>query len=117
MQRSISMVYGGSSGGNSGSGPAHKEVSSGTTWVLSSSYAVTNYHVFEGHSKITLVFPSGSKIEAIVELSDKINDLALIRAKGDLPPALDLSKNPPKVGAEIFKWAIHTPTSWVRIRN
>ncbi len=83
---------------------------SGTGFALKNGYIVTNYHVIEGASTITIQGVKGDfnpKYTAAVVGSDKVNDLALLKISdsnfsgfGTLPYSITSSTS--DVGEEIF---------------
>jgi len=77
----------------------------GTAWPVASGYAVTNNHVIGEHYKITLVRTDGIQIPAVIVIRDKVNDIVLLKpidSKTALPPALPISSNTPRIGADVF---------------
>jgi S1-C subfamily serine protease len=79
-------------------------MSMGTSWPITLGYIVTNYHIIEGHKKITLILVDGKKIPATVYLGDKINDIVLLKVADprDLPPALPIAISKPGMGTKVF---------------
>lgn len=83
---------------------------SGTGFALKNGYIVTNYHVIEGASTITIQGVKGNfnpKYTAAVVGSDKVNDLALLKISdsnfsgfGTLPYSITSSTS--DIGEEIF---------------
>jgi len=80
------------------------EVSFGTGWVAWPGFVVTNNHVVEGHSSITIIRKDGLKTSASVAMRDETNDIALLQvADVDfLPLALDVSSKSVKAGTKVF---------------
>jgi TPR repeat protein len=79
-------------------------VSMGTCWVVASGHVITNFHVIEGRTKFTLLFPDGTKVDAEIAGVDQANDLALLRAQA-LPqslPALPVAVADPSAGTRVF---------------
>jgi S1-C subfamily serine protease len=76
----------------------------GTSWPIKLGYVVTNHHIIEGHEKISLIRPDGKKISATVLVSDKINDIVLLKVANtkELPPALPIALVKPGIGAKVF---------------
>ena len=79
------------------------EARTGTGWLASPGFVVTNYHVVEGHSKFTLVF-GDSTMSANVVAQDRKNDLALLKPSNysNLPPALPIANAPAETGSKVF---------------
>lgn len=84
---------------------------SGTAFAISSNgYLVTNYHVVEGAKKITIKggsFNSGVSFEATEVISDKNNDLAILKINDPSFKALNkipfnIKTNLSKVGESVF---------------
>jgi len=60
----------------------------GSGFALQEGYLVTNYHVIDGAGKITIQGATdifSESIEAQVVATDKDNDLAILKVKGDVP--------------------------------
>lgn len=91
---------------------------SGTGFVIhqleGSTLLVTNSHVLEGASQVSIRWPDGRLDQASVVLdggragSSMVNDLALLEVKGEQGVVLPLSPDPPRAGAEVI--AIGTPS-------
>jgi S1-C subfamily serine protease len=79
-------------------------VSVGTGWVLPGGYAVTNLHVVDGNTELTLETATGDTLRASIALSDPENDLVLLRVDepGRLPAALPLAGGVARLGASVF---------------
>ena len=80
------------------------DVSTGTAWITTTGYAVTNHHVVDGKQSIILVNSQGEELQATVILSDELNDIALLRV-GDpskLPAALPLACSDARLGSSVF---------------
>jgi serine protease Do len=91
---------GGGSGGN-GQGPTRPSLSQGSGFVISEDgYVVTNNHVIDGASKITVAFDENNKHEATLIGTDQRTDLALLKIKttGKTFPAVKFAKNQGRVG-------------------
>ena len=88
---------GGKNGGNN-------QASSGTGWPIAEGYVVTNYHVVENGSDITLQTVSGDSIKAQLFKADKKNDIAILKVHkpSKLPLALPLASEKSKLGAKVF---------------
>ena len=78
--------------------------STGTAWPVAMNYAVTSNHVVEGVSTVLLYNTSGLPLRATVVLRDTENDIALLRTTEDsgLPPPLPLSREPGRLGSDVF---------------
>ncbi|BBD08730.1 peptidase S1 and S6, chymotrypsin/Hap [Desulfovibrio ferrophilus] len=89
---------------NSRTGATPNGFSTGTAWIAAPGYAVTNLHVVQGHTTISLVHPDGSYVPATVAASDEDSDLVLLAVEDPcvLPPALPLAAETPGLGAEVF---------------
>lgn len=82
-----------------------KEASFGTGWLCATGFVVTNHHVVKGYKKITLIRTDGVRIPASVVLSDRLNDLALLRAdKSSLRDiySIPLARERVRIGANVF---------------
>ncbi|MCF8082246.1 MAG: trypsin-like peptidase domain-containing protein [Deltaproteobacteria bacterium] len=84
--------------------PKEAGVSFGTGWPVAGGYVVTNNHVVSDHKNISLILTDGTRISAQVAVSDKSNDLALLKPENakHLPPAIPLSSSPVKIGAAVL---------------
>jgi len=91
--------------------PETKGVSSGTGWVVSPGFVVTNYHLVEGRSNFTLV-EGNTRISATLVSKDRRNDLALLKPAepSELPPAIPLSGQPAETGSEVFTVGYPNPS-------
>lgn len=80
------------------------QASSGTGWPIAQGYVVTNYHVVENGSDITLQTVSGDSIKAELFKADKKNDVAILKVHNPskLPFALPLASEKSKLGAKVF---------------
>ncbi|MDR0248958.1 MAG: trypsin-like peptidase domain-containing protein [Oscillospiraceae bacterium] len=58
--------------------------------VKEDGYIVTNHHVVDGASKVTVRFSDGSELPASIVASDYISDIAVIRVEGTGYPVLTL---------------------------
>ena len=78
--------------------------STGTAWPVAMNYAVTSNHVVEGAGTVLLYKISGQPLRATVVLRDTDNDIALLRIsdEGGLPPPLPLSREPGRLGSDVF---------------
>lgn len=78
-------------------------ISYGTGFIIKDSIVVTNSHVVNGKSKITLVLNDGSQVMAGILAEDTHNDIALL--KSDLLQnykGLYISKTPIRSGSKVF---------------
>lgn len=64
---------------NQASPPPLSSISTGTGWLMYNGYVATNFHVIDGHSKISLINAESEKFEATVVLKDVANDLAILK--------------------------------------
>lgn len=66
-------------------------VSSGSGFILTEDgYVVTNYHVVEGGTKLTVVMSDNKEYDAKLIGSDNANDVALLKVEAENLPALTL---------------------------
>ena len=64
---------------------AEATVSSGSGFFITSNgYFVTNYHVIENAKEVSIEF-NGKSLDAVVVLSDRKNDLAILKVEGNFP--------------------------------
>ncbi|NCU30124.1 trypsin-like serine protease, partial [Candidatus Saccharibacteria bacterium] len=82
-------------------------LSTGTGWVTEGGYIVTNQHVIEGHTWISVRFNNSSAREyaAQVVIADENNDLAVLKLNDEnenRPRGLPIAAKLPKIGAEVF---------------
>ena len=88
-------------GGGSGPVPPRPSLSQGSGFVISEDgYVVTNNHVVDGASKITVAFDENNKHEATLIGTDQRTDLALLKIKttGKTFPFVKFAKNQGRVG-------------------
>ena len=80
------------------------DVSTGTAWITTSGYAVTNHHVVSGKQSIVLVNSQGEELPATVVSSDEVDDIALLRVdeQAKLPAALPLACASAQLGSSVF---------------
>jgi ankyrin repeat protein len=79
----------------------------GTGWLVSAGYIVTNYHVVEGNGELVIRFNSLSEdlYPARVVMADSSNDLAILEFIGDKNPTvtgIPISTILPRLGEEVF---------------
>jgi len=103
----LAQVYGGSVAKQVS--PKHKKkkatsIVSGTGWLVSGGYVVTNNHVVAGRKSIVLLRRDGVEIPATIIATDTANDLALLKPDSNksLPRALPLANRPARVGEHVF---------------
>jgi serine protease Do len=88
-------------GGGSGPTPPRPSLSQGSGFVISEDgYVVTNNHVIDGASKITVAFDENNKHEATLIGTDQRTDLALLKIKttGKTFPFVKFAKSQGRVG-------------------
>ena len=88
-------------GGGSGPTPPRPSLSQGSGFVISEDgYVVTNNHVVDGASKVTVAFDENNKHEATLIGTDQRTDLALLKIKttGKTFPFVKFAKNQGRVG-------------------
>jgi TPR repeat protein/V8-like Glu-specific endopeptidase len=88
----------------SSSRQSKKYKNSGTGWVISPGYIVTNQHVVHRARSVEVIMANGEKIAAKVVAADNGNDLAVlsVASAGLLPPGLPLAKKAVSAGEEVF---------------
>ena len=81
-----------------------EDVSTGTAWITTSGYAITNHHVVSGKQSIVLVNNQGEELPATVVTSDEFNDIALLSVgnPAKLPAALPLACASAPLGSSVF---------------
>jgi S1-C subfamily serine protease len=79
--------------------------------MVSQGLAVTNWHVVEGHRRITLQFRGGRRVGARVHLKDALNDVALLMPEEEDPnrPAIPLAGEIPEMGETVFTIGFPAP--------
>ena len=77
--------------------------STGSGFIISSDgYVLTNYHVIEGATAVSITTYDGKKFEAAIVGSDSANDIALLKVNGSgLPVAALGSSNALNVGDQV----------------
>jgi serine protease Do len=88
-------------GGGGGSGPQRPALSQGSGFVISEDgYVVTNNHVIDGATKITVAFDENNKHEAKLIGTDQRTDLALLKitTPGKTFKAVKFATNQGRVG-------------------
>jgi len=80
--------------------PPRKFTAAGSGFVISADgYVVTNNHVVDNASKVTVVFDDGTEKEAKVVGTDVKTDLAVVKLDGETDlPFVKLSETEPRVG-------------------
>ena len=79
---------GGNRGGENGEAPTRRVMAAGSGFAISADgYFVTNNHVVENASKVTVVFENGDEQVATIVGTDERTDLAVVKVDGveDLP--------------------------------
>ena len=76
----------------------------GSGWPVSAGLVITNHHVVEGSREIVLIDSRGREIAAQLVLSNRADDLALLRVAdaSALPPTLPLAVADAAAGSEVF---------------
>ena len=65
-------------------GKVYEGVSAGSGFVLSQDgYIVTNHHVIDGSTAVSVTFADGSQIQARIIGSDAVNDIALLKVEAN----------------------------------
>ncbi len=60
--------------------------SSGSGFIIDSKgYIVTNNHVVQGETKLTVIYADGSKADASIVGTDSVGDIAVIKVEGTVP--------------------------------
>lgn len=85
------------------SGQVYKASSAGSGFVLTSDgYVVTNHHVIDGASSISVAFSDGTQMAATLVGSDATNDIALVKVEAtDLRPVTLGSSDKLQVGEQV----------------
>ena len=71
-------------------------------FITSDGYVVTNYHVIEGATRVTVSTYDGSVYEASVRGSEEANDIAVLKVEGAFSPAEIGSSSSLAVGDDIL---------------
>ena len=75
-------------------GQVMEGTSSGSGFILTEDgYVVTNYHVVEGGSAISVIMNDGTQLEAQLVGSDSANDLAVLKVEAQNLPAVTLGSS------------------------
>lgn len=84
-------------------GQVYKASSAGSGFVLTSDgYVVTNHHVIDGASSISVAFSDGTQMAATLVGSDATNDIALVKVDaGNLRPVTVGSSDKLQVGEQV----------------
>jgi serine protease Do len=72
---------------------ADQTVSGSGFFISDQGYVVTNNHVVEGTSTVTLVLSNGSQEKASVVGTDRFNDIAVLKADGNVPAVVALGNS------------------------
>ena len=79
--------------------PPRHFMAAGSGFIISNDgYIVTNNHVVENATKVTVVFDNGDEQTAKVIGTDERTDLALVKIDGNNLPFVQLADSPPRVG-------------------
>ena len=84
--------------GNAAPKPHTSQAQGSGFFISSDGYVVTNNHVVENSTEVTITMDDGRSIAAKVVGTDKKTDLALLKATGSDFPHVDFSKAAPRVG-------------------
>lgn len=75
-------------------GQTREGTSSGSGFIISADgYVVTNYHVVEGATAVTVTVSTGDEYEATVIGSDQVNDVALLKVEASGLPAVKIGSS------------------------
>lgn len=75
-------------------GQTREGTSSGSGFIISADgYVVTNYHVVEGATAITITVSTGDEYDATVIGSDSVNDVALLKVDASDLPAVKIGSS------------------------
>lgn len=75
-------------------GQVSEGISTGSGFIISEDgYVVTNYHVVEGGTHITVTTHAGEELEAAVVGTDSINDVAVLKVETEGLPAVTLGSS------------------------
>ncbi len=79
-----------------------KKSGSGSAFIISDNgYIITCYHVIDGASKV-VIFNNSKEYPAKLILTDKHNDLALLKIDGTFPALSFAQRNSVKMGSDVF---------------
>ena len=85
--------------GNGAAPKPHTSQAQGSGFFISSDgYLVTNNHVVENATDVTITMDDGKTLPAKVVGTDKKTDLALLKASGEDFPHVDFARTAPRVG-------------------
>lgn len=73
----------------------------GSAWVLDENHAVTNAHVVQGATDITLTAYDGREYTGKSSVLDRDSDLALVTIQGSFPEAATMADAEPEAGDEL----------------
>ena len=91
--------FGGPRGGDPRQDQPRRFMAAGSGFVISADgYVVTNNHVVENATKVTVVFDDGEEQEAEVVGTDSRTDLAVLKIEGTDLPFVSLEAEPSRVG-------------------
>jgi len=79
-------------------------VSTGTGWIVTPHFVVTNNHVVGEASTVTVIFTNNRQLRADVVMRDPVNDVAILKPRNtkQLPPGLPIASSSANVGANVF---------------
>ena len=80
------------------------KISQGTAWPIGYGYVVTCAHILGELRKATLILHDETRIQAKVELTDKANDIAILKVQEskNLPKPLVIAKTRAVTGTKVF---------------
>jgi hypothetical protein len=81
-----------------------KSINRGTAWPIGHGYVITCAHLLGELGKTTLILPDDTRIRAKIELTDKANDIAILKVKESkkLPRPLAFAKTSAIAGTKVF---------------
>ena len=89
----------GGPGGEQPNQPSRKFMATGSGFVISADgYIVTNNHVVENATKVTVVFDNGDEKDATIVGTDPRTDLAVVKIEGTDLPFVSFETTPSRVG-------------------
>ncbi len=75
-------------------GQTTQGTSTGSGFLISSDgYVVTNYHVIENASSVTVITSTGDEYEAVVQGKEATNDVAVLKIEGENLPCVNLGSS------------------------
>ena len=77
--------------------------SSGTGWIIADGLIVTNYHVVENRTNLSILIHGKDRISVRLLFRDKYNDLAILEAQHqNLPPSIPIGLTGNRIGDPVF---------------